>query len=256
VIAEELDVLNRQRRADQDAIFTTACEMAERYADEPVLVLAHEDWSHGVVGIVASKLVEKWHKPVLVAQIMGGSTKGSARSFGAFNMVEALRANAAVFTKFGGHFYAAGYTLPTERLDDLRAGMKQYYLSSDAQDFEAPKLEADVRVDDLSSLGWEMLRELEMLEPHGSGNPRPLLEVTGVTVDRLAKIGKDGRHLRLGLRDKGGRRLAAIGFGLCERYPDVAEGHNLTVMAELNKNEYQGRESLQLGLSELRYEQI
>ncbi|MDB5178081.1 MAG: single-stranded-DNA-specific exonuclease RecJ [Patescibacteria group bacterium] len=253
-IAEELDVLNRQRRADQDTIFAAADEMAAAYADDPVLLVADPGWSHGVVGIVASKLVEKWQKPVLVAQVMGESTKGSARSYGAFNMVEALRANEGLLTKFGGHFFAAGYTLPTASLDALRVGLNEHFLSSDAQSYEVPVKVADVRLDDLEMADWPLLEHLELLEPYGSGNPRPLLEVPGLVVERLSKIGKDGRHMRLGLRDASGRRLAAIGFGLVARYPEVREGQRLTVLGELNKNEYQGRSSLQLGLSELSHE--
>ncbi len=253
-IADELDVLNRQRRADQEAIFAAADEMAAGMADDRVLVVAAAGWSHGVVGIVASKLAEKWHKPTLVAQVMGESTKGSARSVGGFNMVEALRANADLFTKFGGHFFAAGYTLPTDRLDDLRQGLNGYFELTNAGDEPEPAKTPDVKLAGLGEVGWPLLAQLELLEPHGSGNPRPLLEVGGLAVDSLSKIGKEGKHLRLRLRDDAGRRLSAIGFGMVEKYPGLREGQALTAMGELNKNEFQGTNTLQLVLNEARYE--
>jgi single-stranded-DNA-specific exonuclease len=253
-IAGELDRLNHRRRADQEAIFAAADEMAALYAGDPVLVLAHADWSHGVAGIVASKLAEKWDKPVLVAQVMGKITKGSARSRSGFNMVEALRANSGLLTKYGGHFFAAGYSLPTEKLEELRRGLYGYYVANGAGDQAPPETAADVRLDDLSRVDWPLLEELELLEPHGSGNPRPMLELAGLAVDGLSRIGVDGRHLRLRLKDAGGRRLAGIGFGLSAGHEKLREGQNLTVMGNLNKNDWQGSSSLQLVIEKIRYE--
>jgi single-stranded-DNA-specific exonuclease len=217
-------------------------------------VLAHADWSHGVVGIVASKLVEKWQKPVLVAQVMGDHTKGSARSTGAFNMVEALRANSELFTKYGGHFFAAGYTLPTERLEELRAGLNEYYRSSKASEHVAPVRVADIVASDLGQMDWPLLADLETLEPFGSGNPKPMIELSGVTVQSVQKIGADAKHLKLVLRDSEGRRIGAIGFGLSARHGGLREGQTLTATGELNKNEFNGASSLQLVIDDLRYE--
>jgi len=254
-IAAELDGLNRQRRADQDAILAAADELAAGYADDPVLVLAAPEWSHGVVGIVASKLAEKWHKPTLVAQVLGDHIKGSARSAGGYNMVEALRANAGLLTKFGGHFFAAGYTLPVGQWDVLRQGLNAYYHDSGAadapvEDRRAPELE----LADLANVGWPLLEELALLEPHGNGNPRPLVAVSGVAVDSLSKMGKAAQHLRLRLGDARGQQLAAVGFGFCAKHPTLQAGQRLTAIGELHKNEFQGTVSLQLMLAELLYE--
>jgi single-stranded-DNA-specific exonuclease len=253
-IAAGLDELNRRRRADQDAIFKLADEMAAAYADDPVLVLAHPEWSHGIVGIVASKLAEKWQKPALVAQILETGTKGSARSVGGFNMVEALRTQARLFDKFGGHFFAAGYTLPTERLEDLRRGLNEHYRQSGASDMPAAVRVADVSLMDLARVDAELLDQLELLEPHGSGNPRPLWELQDLRLDKLATMGREGNHLRLRLSDERGRGVTAVGFGLAGRYGGLRPGQRLTVIGELNKNEYQAVSMLQVVFSELRYE--
>ncbi len=252
-IAEELDSLNRQRRADQDAIFKAATAMAEQYADDPVLVLAHADWSHGVVGIVASKLVEQYRKPVLVAQIMGDVTKGSARSVGSFNMVEALRANAELFAKFGGHFYAAGYTLPTARLDELRAGLCDYYRETEATTV-APVIEGDVSLPDLAEVNWPLHDDLSLLQPFGAANPQPLLELPRLVVTDIKRMGSDNQHLRLGLNDQNNRRLAAVAFGFGAKHPNLKVGQTVTVWGQLNTNEFRGERTLQLVVAELSYE--
>jgi single-stranded-DNA-specific exonuclease len=253
-IAWELDGLNRQRRADQDAIFQAADAMAAEREGDMVLVLADPGWSHGVVGIVASSLVAKWKKPVLIGQVLGESTKGSARSVPGFNMVEALRANAGLLERFGGHVFAAGWTLPTDRLEELREGMNLEFQRSGAVGFEAPQVVPEANLGDLSEIGWPLLEQLALLEPFGRDNPRPLLELRGLTADRVSRIGSEGKHLRLGLTDGNGRRLAAIGFGLSPRYNDLIERQKVTVRGHLNKNEYQGNTTLQLVLSDLDHE--
>jgi single-stranded-DNA-specific exonuclease len=253
-IASDLDLLNRQRRADQDRIFAAADEMAAQYAEDPVLVVADPGWSHGVVGIVASKLAEKWDKPVLVAQIIGDSIKGSARSRGAYNMVEALRANAPLLTKFGGHFFAAGYTLPVERLSDLRKGLCDYHRTSGAATASPPEEPAELRLDSLGEANWQLLSDLELLEPFGAGNRQPDLELVGVAVHGVSRIGSEGRHLRLRLSDQTGASVAGIAFGLGPLHANLKDGQIVNVRGQLNNNEYQGRSSLQLVIGKIAYE--
>ncbi len=253
-IAQELDILNAERRATQASVFKEADVMAERYAADPVLLLPDPGWSHGIVGIVASKLVEKWHKPVLVAQILQESTKGSARSLGSFNMIEALRANADVLTKFGGHFFAAGYTLQTKDIQAFRDGLNGYYVTSGANTAVVSELTPDADIDGITDADWELLEHFGLLEPFGSSNPEPVLAIRGLTATQVRKIGKDATHLKLSLQDDSGETMGAVGFGLCAKYPDLKPGQRLTALGRLSKNEWQGRASLQLVVSELRYE--
>jgi len=254
-IAQELDVLNSERRATQASVFKEADAMAERFATDPVLLLPDPGWSHGIVGIVASKLVEKWHKPVLVAQIMEGTTKGSARSLGSFNMIDALRANSSLLLKFGGHFFAAGYTLQTSDIQAFRDGLNGYYASSGADMSVVSELSPDADMVGVTEADWQLLEHFGLLEPFGAANPEPVLAIRGLTAIDVRKIGKEATHLKLSLRDDSGHILAAVGFGLCAKYPDLKPGQKLTALGRLNKNEWQGRASLQLVISELRYEQ-
>jgi len=254
-IAGELDELNRQRRADQAAILAQANEMATQYLDDPVLVLAHPEWSHGVVGIVASSLAEKWQRPVLLAQVLGDKVKGSARSVPGYNMVEALRGSAPLLDRFGGHYYAAGYTLDAARLDELRQGLNAYYLetmSPDAGDDEA--VTPDIAWSDLAKVDTGLLDELAALEPYGNSNPRPVVGLTGLTVTAVRRVGVDAKHLSLKLSDGEGKNLGAIGFGLAERYEGLHEGQTVSVAGSLNNNEFQGKVSVQMVLLGITHE--
>jgi single-stranded-DNA-specific exonuclease len=172
-IASQLDELNHQRRQDQDRIFTAAVAQAEKYADDPILVLAGEDWNHGVVGIVASKLVDRFRKPTLVMQSLGQTSKGSARSLGSFNLVEALRAVEQNFIKFGGHHFAAGFTLQTSDLDQLRNDLNVYARSIGLSGPQEATIGYDLELDDLEALDWDLLEQLSKLEPYGNANPKP-----------------------------------------------------------------------------------
>ena len=254
-IAAELDRLNQTRRATQASVFAAADIMAAKYADDPVLVLADPDWSHGIVGIVASKLVDKWHKPTLVMQIMGPDTKGSARSTSGFNMVDGLRAVSHHLTKFGGHFYAAGYSLPTEQIDELRTDLSAYFIEAGHLRSERPVAQADVVLSGLGEANQSLYDELLLLRPYGAMNPQPLFGLSDLTVARVDRMGADKRHYRLQLSDNQGVTTEAVGFGLVERLPDLAVGQRVRACLQLNTNEWQGRRRLQVNLVELINEQ-
>lgn len=254
-IAAELEAMNLQRRHDQDVIFKAADAMAQQFADDPVLVLADEAWSHGVVGIVASKLAEKWKRPVLLGQVLGENVKGSARSVAGFDMVSALKANAELLSKFGGHYFAAGYTLPHERWADLREGLKAHHarVMTDTAG-EGVELPVDLQWDGLGGVSLDLVTEFELLEPFGNMNPQPRVKVSGLKLTQRRGVGTDGKHLSVKMADDGGGVLGGIGFGLTERYADLAVGDRVTVVGHLGANEFQGRTSLQMVLSELHHE--
>jgi len=254
-IAGELEELNRQRRADQAAIFAEADKLAEARAEDAVLVLADAGWSHGVVGIVASKLAEKWGRPVLLAQVLGASVKGSARSVPGFNMVEALRSQQHLLDRFGGHFFAAGYTLAAGSVDELRTGLNEYYRHTMSEEpNEAVTAPVEIEWRGLDEVDLELLGVLELLEPHGNANPEPVVGVAGLEVLAARGVGSGGKHLSMRLRDQGGKVLGAIGFGLAERYASTKPGQSVAVRGHLNKNEFQGKISVQMVLSELSHE--
>ncbi len=245
-IASNLDRLNTERRGEQARIVEEATALAEQMPGDGVLVLADADWSHGVVGIAASKLVERFGRPVLVMQILGDMAKGSARSVAGFNMVEALRENQQLLTKFGGHHFAAGYSLPVANIDQLRQGLSK--LANNQIDSLSAPLEGNdqLSLDNLGGLDLAVVADLDILEPYGSANHKPLFAVQNLQITQLRAIGADRSHLKLQVADGAGQQLEAIGFGLAKLYPDLAVGDNCGLVFELSENDFNGRKSLQL----------
>ena len=243
-IAGELDSLNKQRQADQASIVKEAKEMAEQYADDPVLVLASPDWSHGIVGIAASKVAESVGKPTLIMQIMGDKAKGSARSFGGFNLIDALRTADDLFIKYGGHAFAAGYTVPVDKLDELRSRLNDHFLDVSG-DLPEQSIDTDVSLDNFKEISWNLHNSLIQLEPFGNGNRQPSIAIESVEITDMRWVGSDKRHAKLTLSD-GNNRFSGIGFGLADKYPDLDAGQQVSIVAHVDKNEFNGNTSLQL----------
>ena len=254
-IAAQLEELNQARRADQAAIFAAADKQAEAFAGDDVLVLADPGWSHGVVGIVASKLAEKWQKPVLLAQVLDSKIKGSARSVPGFNIVEALRAHEALLSRFGGHFFAAGYTFDAANLAALREGLNSHYAKvMSGETVEEGPEPADLTLTDLTRVEPGLMDDLAMLEPHGNGNPRPGIQLEKMEVMAVRPVGSDQKHLSLKCRDAKGRVISCIGFGLAPSHQELKAGQKTSLYGTLNNNEFQGRISIQMVLSSIDYE--
>jgi single-stranded-DNA-specific exonuclease len=168
-------------------------------------------------------------------------------------MVEALRANADILERFGGHFFAAGFTLGRENLDLLRKRLNSKAQESGAQVADE-RPENDLELPNLDGITMQMLSELEMLEPHGNSNPRPQIGIEGLSVTRVTRMGKAKEHLKLELTDGKGGRLTAVGFGKSVQHPGLREGQRVKICGILNKNEYQGASMIQLVISEIGYE--
>ncbi len=251
-IADELNQLNRQRQTDQAAILASAITQAGTYPGDDVLVLADTNWSHGIVGIVASKLVERYRRPVLVAQILGATTKGSARSTGNFNMVEALTAAKAHLIKYGGHRYAAGYTLKTAKLAALRRALNQHYRQVTGGIEPSALTTAELEVTGFDQLDWDLQAGLNQLEPFGHGNPQPIFGLTGTKVVSVSRVGADAKHLRLTFTDHAGQIFPAIAFNLAEQHPNLTAGQTVDISFQLARNDFNGQSSLQLVVAEIK----
>jgi single-stranded-DNA-specific exonuclease len=244
-LAGQLDAMNAERRATQDDIFKAAIAQAEQYPHDNVLVVSHADWNHGIVGIVAAKLLEKYKKPTFVLQEMGEESKGSARSYGDFSAADAIRASDDLITKGGGHKLAAGVTLPTANIDAFRVRVNQYFRSLELAP-QPPLLlpKEDVSTDDLSEITEELVERLATLEPFGSGNPEPIVKVTDILVMGLRRMGADAQHLKMEVADRDGRRIQLIAFHADESWqPEV--GDSMSVWFHPIINEWQGGRSVE-----------
>lgn len=243
--ARQLDTLNIARRSDQDKIFKAAIEQAQDYLADPVLVVSHADWNHGIIGIVAAKLLEKYKKPTYVLQEIGEESKGSARSYGDFSAADAIRAADDIITKGGGHKLAAGVTLPTKNIPLFRQRVNEFYRTKKLFNQEALLLpREDVTVPFFTDVHEGLLGELARLEPFGNGNPEPVLKAEGVLVMNLRRMGADAQHVKLELRDNTGCSLQFLAFNAPEHF-FVEPGEYVTVWFQPTLNEWQGRRSVE-----------
>ena len=238
--SEKLEELNGKRRGIQDTIFEEACQQAEELANDRVLVVNSSGWNHGVIGIVASKLVEKYKKPVFIIGERGEEATGSARSFGDFSAADAVRAADDIIIKGGGHGAAAGVTLETEKIGDFRRRVNEFYDSLQLTNQERYLLpRADVEIDDFSEIDEDLVVNLAKMEPFGNGNPEPVVKITTAIVLSARRMGADGQHVKLALRDNNGRVLQMLAFNAPEEF-FREPGDEVTVWFQPTVNEWQG----------------
>ena len=252
--AEQLDLLNTTRRSEQDKIFKAAILQAEQFANDSVLVVSHPDWNHGIIGIVAAKLLEKYKKPTYVLQEMGEQSKGSARSYGDFSAADAIRASDDLITKGGGHKLAAGVTLPTVNIAAFRNRVNEFYMSQKLVNQHLLLLpKEDVVIEDFSELTESLLGQLALLEPFGSANPEPVFAATELLVLHQRRMGADAQHIKLELQDMSGRALQFLAFNAPEAYFDAEPGRRVSVWFQVGMNEWQGRRSVEGRLLHLEF---
>jgi len=243
--AQQLDALNVARRADQDKIFKQAIIQAEQYASDPVLVVSGADWNHGIVGIVAAKLLEKYKKPTYVLQEMGDTAKGSARSYGGFSAVAAIRASDDIITKGGGHTLAAGVTLPSANIAVFRIRVNDFYRSLQLQNQQQLlDAKADVIINDLSEVTELLIEQISRLEPFGNANPEPILRMDNVVVGDIRTMGADNQHVKIEVVDSTKKRIQLLAFNAPDHY-FIQPGELINVLFQPTINEWQGRRSVE-----------
>lgn len=243
-IAQKLDVMNTTRRSEQDKIFAAAKLQAEQFASDSVLVLSGENWSHGIIGIVAAKILETYKKPTYVLEEMGEEAKGSARSFGDFSVADAIRFADDIITKGGGHTYAAGVTLPLANIDAFRRKVNEYYRTQKLSNQEQLLLPREDVAATFDMVTEQLVNDIASLEPFGNANPEPVLKTIGLTVAKQRRMGDHGQHLKLDLRDDGGRMMQFVAFS-APQYFFVEPGEIVTVWYQPTINEWNGRRSVE-----------
>lgn len=243
--AQKLDTMNIARRADQDKIIKEAIVQAEQFKNDNVLVVSSPGWSHGIIGIVAAKLLEKYKKPTYVLEEMGDESKGSARSYGDFSAADAIRAADDIIIKGGGHKLAAGVTMATVNIPAFRQRVNEFYIQQkfvDQQNLLLPK--ADAAVPSLSHVNVELIAQLAQLEPFGSGNPEPILHAEELLVINQRKMGAESQHVKLELQDESGKTMQFLAFSAPAHF--FAEpGDRVTVWFQPTVNEWMGRRSVE-----------
>jgi single-stranded-DNA-specific exonuclease len=248
-IAHELDAHNSERRAIEAVVLeqamtqaAIAMESGARYS----LVLAGADWHPGVLGIVASRIVEKYYRPTVVIGLNNGAGKGSARSIRGFHMVEGFRRCAAHLEKFGGHEYAGGLSINADRLELFAESFETCARQALSQEDLLPLLEMDAQLN-FPEIGSALARELDVLKPFGVGNPEPLFITLGAEVCER-KVFSAGVRYRLRHAD---RVLGAVIFGVGDDFPGRV-GESIDVAYRLSENQWNGATSVELKIVDVR----
>ncbi|UCH35182.1 MAG: single-stranded-DNA-specific exonuclease RecJ [Armatimonadota bacterium] len=255
-LAEHVCSLNTQRRDEERRILQSAEEMIRSSADldrERMILLAAEGWHAGVIGIVASRLVERHYRPVVLVAIADGFARGSARSIPGFHICDALANCSSLLEEFGGHELAAGFSIAPDNIEALRSKLA-------AQAVEALRPEDLVRVmtidawADLSGLSLEAVEGINAMAPFGAGNPQPVIGLRNLTVESVDTCGAEGRHLRLVLRE-GDVATGAIWFSFGHVVAHLPPGTVVDACCLPEIDEWGGSRSVRLKLRDLALDQ-
>ena len=251
-LAKALCALNRERQCVEQTIYSQAEEMIEQLPEEErrALVLASDTWHQGVVGIVASRLSEKYSRPSFMIHLNGGVGKGSCRSWGGFNLFAALESCSDLLLGFGGHELAAGFTIDAANIPAFRARMNQYAAEYWVGKAPESTLEIDVELHQPGRVTLQEVEALAALEPYGSGNARPLFCLMGATLLRMQNVGQN-RHLKLRL-GKGSAQFDGIFFSTNTAACGCQEGDRVDAAFYLQVNEFRGSRTVQLQMVDIR----
>ena len=261
-MANELVELNGQRKTMTQTGIDKAKEQIESTSliNDRVLVIYIPELHESLAGIVAGRIRETYNKPVLVITDAEEGAKGSGRSIPAYNMFEELTAVKDVFTKFGGHPMAAGVSLPTEKIDELRERLNQNCTLTEDDMQEIIKIDCDMP---LSYITDKLIDSIDMLAPFGTGNSKPLFALKNIPIQKMAYMGKEGQYLRMSLQTENGGNMTGLMFrgvedfeqAIIDKYGETAwqglfSGSNsnvaMDIVYEPSINEFRGNRSVQI----------
>ncbi len=250
VLAEQLNDLNRQRQQQTQEIFDSANKQAKKMASNTILVLSDPGWSSGIIGIVASRIAERWHKPTILLQITDDQAKGSARSYGDFSIIDALKDCEDILDKFGGHAFAAGMSLKTHNIQLLSHRLNNYAIKNINIESLMPRIKIDLAFNELSP-DLNHIKSIDNLRPHGNDNPRPLLASKFEMIDKRL-IGQDNSHIKFRFRAPNNTILDGIAFSSAHKWLDMNSPNTYEVAYYLQENIWQNVSRVQLEVVDIR----
>lgn len=248
-LAKYLSKTNRERQKVVEDVLTHAEGQAEKQKNNNVIILAHESYHEGVVGLAASKIVEKYHRPTLVFSKSNEESKASARSINGFNIIKNLRKLESMLLSVGGHPMAAGVKISTSRLPEFSEALNELAQNTLTKEDFIPLLLIDLEID-LSVLSWNLLEKLSEFAPVGSGNREPLFCTKGVRLWDMKLVGSQKNHLKMVVK-KEGATYDAIGFGLGDIREKLEEGVPVDIAYYFEENIFNGVKSMQLRIKDI-----
>ena len=252
-IARELDEVNKKRQETEYEIHRDALEMIEADKDfdkKKVIVLAKEGWHNGVIGIVASRITEAYHRPCILISITDGVGKGSGRSVQGFNLFEALSSCGELLTNFGGHAIASGLGINETNIEEFTKQINQYAKENLDDDAMIPQIKIDAPLKG-ETLTLATAKTLNVLEPFGMGNETPVFAVYGAQIVSVSGVGAERKHIRMEIK-KDSARVNCIGFGMGEFVNSLTPGMQVDIAFKIDINNYMGKETLQLVLTDIK----
>lgn len=252
-LANKLEDLNQKRKIEQQS---ATKEIKTRGIKEGPIIIETGHWHEGILGIVAGRLLEDYHKPSFVlTELENGVYKGSARSFGDFNLAEALSHVKDTIIKGGGHAGAAGVSIEQKNIYAFREKINDYYnsLKLENQD-QYFKVHADLELEDFSDLTLDFLDDLKLLEPFGAGNEEPIFKLKNVQIENASRMGAEHNHLRLDLKDKNNKHLKLVAFYAPEEWLNLDPTDpilKIEPLITLTENEWGGVKSVEARLIDL-----
>ena len=255
-IARRLDELNRLRQKEESAIVDEAAEMTEGddLTVKRCIVLKSENWNPGVIGIAASRIAERYYRPTLLFTEKEGVLTGSARSVPGVDLYSALNANSRFFTRFGGHAFAAGVTMPAECFDEFAEALNDTFRQTVPDELFIPRRTYEAEVE-LAELTLPMAEELELLAPFGEGNPEPSFRTRGMLLRGIRRIGSTGSHIKA-TAVKADRYIDLVAFAQGHRFDELNDMDRCDAIYTPNVNRWNGMRSVQLRIRDMRADSV
>lgn len=251
-LANSLCEENSLRQQTEQKMFKEALEYIEEHPEvkeDKIIVIPHENWHHGIVGIVSSKITEKFYKPSILLAIDGDEAKGSGRSVSGFNLFGALESCSDLLEKFGGHELAAGLTIKSSNIEEFRKKINEYSKDKISESMLVPTVMLDAAIK-VPYITIDTVHDINRLQPFGVDNPTPAFAVRNIKIHKISVM-SEGKHLRMTLL-KEGKYLDAVGFGMGEYYHHLEEGDFIDVAFALDINDYKGFQNVQLILKDIK----
>lgn len=248
-IATKLNAFNQERQAKEKAICEQVVEQIEaEEKNKTCIILGHEDWHHGIIGIVSSKVTEMYFKPSILICFEGDEGKGSGRSIPGFDLHEALMKCSDTIEKFGGHSMAIGITVKKDKFEDFKQEFEEYAKSCNISEI-VPVIQIDEEVN-LKDICMEDVRSLKLLEPFGEANKMPIFLFKNLRINSIRAL-SEGKHLKLNLKSDS-YMIDAIGFNMGELANQYLLDDKVDVVGSLDINSFNGNENMQITIKDIR----
>ena len=248
-LAHLLGKTNIERQKIVSEVVVHAKESAKG-SETHIIVIAHESYHEGVIGLAASKLVEEYYRPAIVISTDGEMAKASARSITGFNIIEAIRSLDDVIDQGGGHPMAAGFSIKTKKIDEFEKLINEYGKDLLTEDILTPSLKIDMEMS-FANITYPLVKKISEFEPYGAGNPAPVFASYDLKALSAKTVGKENKHMKM-KRESGGKMFDAIAFGLGDRIKEVDKAAKLDVIYNLEENFWNGDVNIQLKVKDIK----